>query len=330
LIIYRLARNALPLRRSDYENYDYQEFWEDDKRYYEDRSERMALRKLLKAEDTEGKLLIDIGCGFGRLFNEYSSFPRIVMVDYSINNLKNARMRVSKFLAGARGRMPKVVFIAADAAKLPFRKGSADTIITVRVIHHLEYPGKYFDEVKRILKDNGLYLLEFANKRNLKNIFRFLLGRMKLSPFNPKPLQVGETIKNYHPKYILRQLAERKLDIEKIISTSNYRAGFLKRILGNRLLLLFERFYQALFPRIMLGPSIFLKARHMGAKVQDFKKPAGKIEVPSGTGGIAYFMDILLCPGCGNRDIDLKAEEIICKKCGRAYGHQKSIIDLRL
>jgi ubiquinone/menaquinone biosynthesis C-methylase UbiE len=320
----------LPLRRSDYENYDYQEFWEDDKRYYEDRSERMALRKLLKGEVAEGKLFIDIGCGFGRLFNEYSKFPRIVMVDYSINNLKNARMSINKFLAGAKTRLPKVIYIAADATRLPFRDGAADTILTVRVIHHLENPGKYFNEVGRILKEKGLYLLEFANKRNFKNILKFLLGKMKLSPFSTEPLQVGDTIKNYHPKDIYSQLAERKIDIEKIISTSNYRAGFLKKIFGNKLLLLFERIYQALFPCITLGPSVLLKARHLEAKTQDQEKPTGEMEISPSTGGIIHFMDILICPGCGSKGLELKTEELTCKDCGRSYGHQKSIIDFRL
>jgi ubiquinone/menaquinone biosynthesis C-methylase UbiE len=320
----------LPLRRSDYENYDYREFWEDDKRYYEDHSERMALRKLLKGEVAEGKIFIDIGCGFGRLFNEYSKFPRIVMVDYSINNLKNARMSINKFLAGAKGRMPKVIYIAADATKLPFRDNTADTILTVRVVHHLEYPRKYFDEVNRILNDKGLYLLEFANKRNLKNILKFLLGRMKLSPFSPEPIQVGDTIKNYHPKDIYNQLAERKIEIEKIISVSNYRAGFLKRIFGKRLLLFLERIYQALFPCITIGPSVFLKARRLEGKKLDRKKPIGEIEISSGGGNITSFMEILLCPGCGSKGLELKTEELTCKDCGRAYGHQKSIIDFRL
>jgi len=316
----------LSLRRSDYENYDYQEFWEDDKRYYEDRSERMALSRLLKGEETEDKLIIDIGCGFGRLFDEYSGFSRIAMVDYSLNNLRNARMRVNKFLAGAGVRIPKVIYIAADASRLPFRKGSADTILTVRVIHHLTDPGKYFDEVDRILKAGGLYLLEFANKRNLKNIIKFFLGRMKLSPFSAVPLQVGETIRNYHPKDIYCQLTDRKIDIEKIISVSNYRAGFLKRLFGSRLLLL-EGMYQALLPYITLGPSVFIKGRR---HLQGKNETGAGTTIPSGDPALSHFMDILICPGCGSQKFDPGKDEIICKDCGRTYQHQRSIIDLRL
>ena len=42
-----------------------------------------------------------------------------------------------------------------------------------------------------------------------------MLGRMDVSPFNTTPLQVGETIKNYHPKDIYSQLSKRDIGIEK-------------------------------------------------------------------------------------------------------------------
>ena len=136
-------------------------------------------------------------------------------------------------------------------------------------------------------------------------------------------------IKNYHPKDIYSQLAVRKIDIERIISVSNYRAGFLKKIFGNRLLVLFERIYQALFPGITFGPSVFIKAWHLESKGKEHKH-AGDQKISPGYGGVGNFMDILLCPGCGSKELDLKAEELACKDCGRSYGHQKSIIDFRL
>ncbi|MCJ7665201.1 MAG: class I SAM-dependent methyltransferase, partial [Actinobacteria bacterium] len=249
----------MPIRKSDYENYDYREFWEEDKRYYEDKSERIALRSILKGVDTSNKLFVDIGCGYGRLFNEYSKFQRVILIDYSMQNLRNARDRISRFLADDPGRLSDILFISADATSLPIRDDSADAVLTVRVVHHLEKPEKYFDEVKRVLKNGSLYLLEFANKRNLKNIIRFFLGKMDTSPFNPVPSQVGETIKNYHPKDIYRKLAARDIRIKKIISVSNFRLGILKKIFGNRILIFFESMYQSIFSFITWGPSIFIK-----------------------------------------------------------------------
>ena len=188
----------MPIRKSDYENYDYREFWEDDKRYYEDRSERIALRSMLKGVDTSNKLLADIGCGYARLFNEYSKFQRVILIDYSMKNLRNARERVSRFLSDDPEKLLNVLFISADATAIPIRDDSADTVLTVRVVHHLDRPEKYFDEVKRILKAGSIYIFEFANKRNLKNILRFMTGKMDTSPFGPVPSQIGETIRNYH------------------------------------------------------------------------------------------------------------------------------------
>jgi len=97
----------LPIRKSDYENYDYREFWEDDKRYYEDQSERIALRSMLRGVDPSNKLFIDIGCGYARLFNEYSNFQRVILIDYSIKNLRNARERISRFLSDDPDKMPQ-------------------------------------------------------------------------------------------------------------------------------------------------------------------------------------------------------------------------------
>ncbi len=75
------------IRKSDYENYDYREFWEDGSRLYEDSSERLAIRKLLRSVDKQGRTCIDLGCGYGRLFNEYMDLNNIILVDYSLKNL---------------------------------------------------------------------------------------------------------------------------------------------------------------------------------------------------------------------------------------------------
>jgi ubiquinone/menaquinone biosynthesis C-methylase UbiE len=324
----------LPIRRSDYESYDYQEFWEDDKRFYEDQSERIALKAMLRGEKVRDRLFIDIGCGYGRLFNEYCRFSKIVLVDYSMSNLKNARIRISRFLSETGSRIPRVLYVAADATRLPFRSGTADGILTVRVVHHLEYPGKYFDEVSRILKKGGLYLLEFANKRNIKNILRFLIGKMDVSPFNKVPSQVGETIKNYHPADIKDQLSSRDINIEKIISVSNFRLGPLKKILGNSILIFFERIYQKLFSFITFGPSIFIKGRSGSPRSRRSGEGSTAVsELPEGiapTGTISHFIDILICPGCKESGLELDGEKIECRACGRSFLIDKGIIDFKI
>ena len=73
----------------DYEGSNYRtEFWEERGRDYEDRVERIALRRLLPRR---GYRLLEIGAGFGRLTNEYDGFDQVVLLDYSLSQLQYAQ-----------------------------------------------------------------------------------------------------------------------------------------------------------------------------------------------------------------------------------------------
>jgi SAM-dependent methyltransferase len=66
----------------DYEGSGYsQEFWQNQGRDYEDRVERIALRRLLPPRG--GRRILEIGAGFGRLTNELAGFEQVVLLDYS-------------------------------------------------------------------------------------------------------------------------------------------------------------------------------------------------------------------------------------------------------
>lgn len=309
----------MAFRKSDYESYDYTKFWEDNKRLYESRAERLALKKLLTGVDRTNKFFFDIGCGYGRLFNEYKDFGSIVLLDYSIKNLKNARKRIKKFLGNSQKKLSSIYFIAADAARLPLRSSCADVVLTVRMVHHLENPEMYFNEVARILKDKGLYFLEFANKRNLKNIFRYFIGKMDTSPFNLLPSQVGETILNFHPRYITGTLKKRKFTIKKMISLSNFRLNILKRFPGTKALVFFERLYQRVIPFVLLGPSVFLKGILEGEKKEERQTVSG-----------ASLRDIVLCPYCKKQSLVFKKNMFTCTHCRNTFKQKNGIYDFRI
>lgn len=306
-------------RKTDYENYDYRKFWENNKRLYEDKAERIALRTLMAGVDKKDRIIFDIGCGYGRLFNEYMDFSTIVLIDSSVNNLKNARNRIEKFLCGNPGKISSVYFIASDASCLPVKSNCADTVLTVRVVHHLDNPRGYFDEVARILRNGGLYFLEFANKRNLKNIFRFIGGRMDTSPFNAKPSQVGETILNFHPRYIYNLLKERRFSVKKVISVSNFRINFLKKFPGTKTLIFFEKIYQRISSFITLGPSVFLKCILNKPADREINKVNKKIEIE----------DILICAFCKKAVLMFSENKIKCSNCGATFFKENGIYDFK-
>ena len=324
------------IRKSDYENYDYRQFWEDNKRAYEDKAERLVIKKFFTGISQKDKVFADFGCGFGRLFEEYAGFERIIMIDYSLNNLKNAKKLITGYLKKENNlkMLEKIFFVLADVNNLPLKNGILDACLTVRVIHHLPEPEKFFSEVSRVIKPQGLFFIEFANKRNLKNILRFIFGRMKGSPFNTKPYQVGETILDYHPGYIKSLLKNLNFKIIRQVSASNFRLNFFKKNINLRVLLFFENLYQNLFSFMDLGPSIFLKTifnpgTANNLKQEEFYKALGQDkasgqDMPAENNEKVKFEKLFICPACKS---DLRFKIIIsCSKCERQYPVTEGIL----
>ncbi|MDZ7837439.1 MAG: class I SAM-dependent methyltransferase [Actinomycetota bacterium] len=304
----------MSIRRSDYENYDYREFWSGEKRLYEDCSERLALKKLITGTDGDDAVFADVGCGYGRLFRQYAGFSSILLIDYSMNNLRNARQRISKYLGPKQEKLESVHFIAADATRLPLKPDTVDMLLSVRLVHHLPRPELYFEQVARVLKPGGTYILEFANKRNTKNILRAMVGKMDTPPFSLTPSRIGETIQNYHPRYILNLLKENGLKPVKLLSVSNFRLQVLKKIFPLKVLMFMENFYQNTLSFISLGPSIFLKAK------------TGK---PGKKDGPRRLEDMLCCPACGQEKISIGPDQVTCQNCQKIYKIEDGIYNFK-
>ena len=310
------------IRQSDYENYDYRQFWQNVNRDYEDSSERLAIRKFLRNENLSDKVFADFGCGYARLFDEYRQSKIIILLDYSLNNIKNAKESIFKYLQNDKKKLSNIFFVVADINNLPIKKGIIDACISVRVIHHLEKPHIFFAELYRVLRPGGLFILEFANKRNLKNIIKFVFGKLKLSPFSKKPLQIGETILDNHPKYIQNLLKEAGFSIKKKISASNFRLGFIKKHIKLKLLLFFEKIYQEMFSLIDIGPSIFLKTfkeseKESANNIKNYKN----IEIK----------DIFSCPSCKSENLSFSDDKLflLCLSCSKKYSAFDNILNFK-
>ncbi len=137
------------------------EFWLG--REYEDRAERIALAHLLPPRGTR---LCEIGAGFGRLADFYRGYEHVILLDYSRSMLREARERLSD---------ARFVFVAADLYNLPLADSALDTAVTVRVLHHVADIPRAFAEIERVVRPQGAYVLEYANKRHLKAILRYWL-----------------------------------------------------------------------------------------------------------------------------------------------------------
>jgi ubiquinone/menaquinone biosynthesis C-methylase UbiE len=285
----------------DYEGSDYQQrFWEEGGRAYEDQAEALALKKLLPVK---GKHLLELGAGAGRNTPRYAGFEQVTLVDYSTTQLGQAIERL--------GNSARYRYIAADIYRLPFGTGSFDAASLIRTLHHFSQPEKALAQVKDCLADGAVFILEFANKRNLKALLRYLVGRQKWNPFSRESVEFAELNFDFHPKSVKNMLKDLDFDIERQISVSYLRAGLFKR-LPMGILMAKERVLQSLFSWTAYSPSIFLRT------------------LTPGESTILPEIQLFRCPACGHYPLEDTPPLITCDSCGCSYPVKDGIYDFRV
>ena len=202
----------------DYEGSNYRtEFWEGRGRDYEDRVERIALERLLPRG---GRRLLEVGRGLWsadqrvRCFRSGRAAGLLALaVQYAQENL---------------GRSARYVYVAADAYHLPFHPGVFDAVTMVRVLHHMANVEAVLTQVRRVLVPNGVFILEHANKRNLKSMVRHALKKQDWNPYDLAPVEFVELNFDFHPEHIRRELQRAGFDIQQRLPVSLFRLDQLK------------------------------------------------------------------------------------------------------
>jgi ubiquinone/menaquinone biosynthesis C-methylase UbiE len=234
--------------------HNYFNYW--DGRDYENDAEILAIKRLLAG--TKHGLGIDIGGGFGRLSPTLKKYCKeVVLVEPSSQQLKIAK----SFLGNAKNIKTSL----SQADQLPFADKSVDIAMVFRVIHHIPDPSIEFNEVARVLKTGGYFLIEFANYSNFKNRLKHA-AKLKKMPIDPVDIRSEINKKkndiafvNHNPKTVRRQLAQAGFKVEKTLSVSNFRSSTIKKIVPKRALLILEKWSQPLLAKTYFGPStVFL------------------------------------------------------------------------
>ena len=245
-------------RICSYEGSDYQTtFWEQGGRAYEDRVEAVALQRLLPAS---GKLLLELGAGAGRNTPRYQGFERVVLLDYSRTQLQQARERL--------GSAERYIYVAADIYRLPFAPGVFDAATMIRTLHHLADTRLALAQVRQAMQPGATFILEFANKQNIKAILRYLLRRQSWSPFTLEQVEFAELNFDFHPKAVRACLEEVGFAIQRQLTVSHFRIGLFKRTLPVGLLVWLDSLAQLTGNWWQLSPSVFVCAAASGEKPQ--------------------------------------------------------------
>jgi ubiquinone/menaquinone biosynthesis C-methylase UbiE len=109
---------------------------------------------------SDGHLVVDVGCGSGRLSVQLAPFPGIRYVGVDI---------VKSLVAYASGlsKRPDWSFICSDGSKIPCGDGAADFVCFFSVFTHLLHEDifRYFGETARVLKPGGQLVFSFLEFR---------------------------------------------------------------------------------------------------------------------------------------------------------------------
>lgn len=235
----------------------YDKYWQ--ARDYEHSSEEIAIRSLIANQHFSK--IADIGGGFGRLSKFLTPFSKkVVLVEPSQKQLNIAKEYLSGYLT-------LVDLQKGTAEKTCLPSSSVDMAIMVRVMHHLPDPMPAFAEISRILKPDGIFILEFANSTHFKAKIKAVLSGQPilLSPIERRSAANirKQTIPfvNHHPSTLFKQLYKAGFTPIRTLSVSNFRSPFLKKFLPRPILLRLESCLQPMLSRFYFGPSIFILLR---------------------------------------------------------------------
>jgi SAM-dependent methyltransferase len=180
----------------------------------------------------------------------------------------------------------------------------------VRVLHHLEDVPAALRGIAAVLRPGGTYVLEYANKRNLKAVARYLLRRQSWSPFTPEPYEFVRLNFDFHPDWMVQELKRAGFGVDAGKAVSHFRYPFIKRVVPPRALAAADGVFQDVGAVWKLAPSIFLRTHAPGV-------------------GASLDGSLFCCPVCRGLHLDQAADSLVCSACGAVWPKVDGIYDFK-
>lgn len=291
----------------DYEGSNYRsDFWINSGREYEDAVERVALRQLLPPQ---GNRLAEIGAGFGRLGDLYSGYKQVLLFDYSRTLLQEA--------AETWGDDERFLFAAGNVYELPIADGVLDSLVMVRVMHHLADVAAALSQLSRVLHSESVAVIEYANKRNLKALLRWGIRRQAWSPLAKEPVEFVPLNYDFHPDWMTQQFKNAGFVSQDRWGVSHFRMPILKKLVPPQVLARLDSTLFHVGGRFPLAPSVFERL-----SVRD--------AVPARPDAILDVAQWFRCPECRVQQLHRVHEDVLqCKECGSSYARKNKVWDFK-
>lgn len=145
------------------------DFYEEESKIYDKRRfltsegkyiDRVQKELVLSMVDSwENKTILDLGCGTGRFSIELAQQGAVVTgLDPAKEMLDETYKKVED--ASSIGA---IQLIKGNAYNLPFKSDTFDSCICISVLNHLRSWDKVFNEIHRVVKQNGFFIMSFTN-----------------------------------------------------------------------------------------------------------------------------------------------------------------------
>jgi hypothetical protein len=182
----------------------------------------------------------------------------------------------------------------------------------IRTLHHMADAPAALEQIRRVMQNQGVFILEYANKRNLKAILRYLLGWQDWNPFSPHPVEFAELHYDFHPRTIRKWLRDLDFRIDDQLTVSYFRIDYLKRNVPLPILVVLDSIAQYTGYLFQLSPSVFVRSKAVGDRT-------------SPESGGRFFQ----CPKCGSSSLTKKEDHLFCLSCEQGWPIRDGIYDFR-
>jgi ubiquinone/menaquinone biosynthesis C-methylase UbiE len=170
-----------------------------------------------------GMKILDLATGPARVAKDLMGDFKGTAVDYAEEMLEVAARLLKE------PKLPKWTVRKEDAFNLSFPDNSFDLVISFRFVRHFEKADRVriYKEVKRVLKDGGVFVFEALNRNMDKSLF--------------KPENTGAADKSiydelYTKDELLKELKENGFEVVKLVPNICYGGIYMKVPVLSRLL----------------------------------------------------------------------------------------------
>jgi len=144
-----------------------------DMRYAEEQTAKIEAA-LQHVKISKNDRVLDVGCGTGFLFDYVTNKAKVTVgLDISKKSLLEAKQRAKSFR--------RIDLILADAANMPLKDRLFSHVFAFTVIQNVPSPIRTLNEIRRVSKDNAIFVVTGLKKVFSKEAFESMLRKAGLS-----------------------------------------------------------------------------------------------------------------------------------------------------